>query len=438
MREGPLHYQSAYELLEARGYRPVPGSSRFENERGETGRIVEAPGRGDTWYVEMEGAADRTQRPNQSERLVGREALRRSDFREGYTTGEQDRLAGREKQLCDSAHGGRPPVTKREDGSAYYHGYKAATQTLASEPSAYVAYQVKHRRESGMARNIGGYGEAHVKSWMRDHVGEYVDMKTGEVNATKLAEEAAYESSRSEWLDDSTHPIWDWALDAAARYERGHRRNPAHLSVSGNFDIGIGSKDDPEMRRNSAASLDSKKIHDALRYVHGASSRENRQRISITAATDAAIGYFNLNEAEAQVLMRAVHDPRAAQHVPNAKVDRRAYDFFKKHAGMVASLDNTDYAEKLALAEAEAEERGWTVEWEHDIEPDVSWMDEEQTEDYQGGRMEMLVALLKDENGTVLASLGGIAMDARGVGRNPYGRVVEAELALEALSEEGR
>jgi uncharacterized Zn finger protein (UPF0148 family) len=54
MRLGPLSYQSAFDLLRAKGYQPVAGSSRFEDAGGRTGRIVEAEGRGDTWYAETE------------------------------------------------------------------------------------------------------------------------------------------------------------------------------------------------------------------------------------------------------------------------------------------------------------------------------------------------------------------------------------------------
>jgi hypothetical protein len=69
----------------------------------------------------------------------------------------------------------------------------------------------------------GGYGEANIKRWMRTHVAEYVDPQTGEVNITKLAEDAAYEASRSEWLDDPNHPIWDWAIEAAELYNPNAR-----------------------------------------------------------------------------------------------------------------------------------------------------------------------------------------------------------------------
>lgn len=59
MRTGPISYQAAYELLRAQGYEPVPGSSRFQNAAGQTGRIVEAPGRGDTWFAEYEADPER-------------------------------------------------------------------------------------------------------------------------------------------------------------------------------------------------------------------------------------------------------------------------------------------------------------------------------------------------------------------------------------------
>jgi hypothetical protein len=48
----------------------------------------------------------------------------------------------------------------------------------------------------------------------------------------------------------------------------------------------------------------------------------------------------------------------------------------------------------------------------------------------------MLGVVLKDENGEVLGSLGGVHLNAMGSGRDPYARVVAAELAQEALSAE--
>jgi hypothetical protein len=116
--------------------------------------------------------------------------------------------------------------------------------------------------------------------------------------------------------------------------------------------------------------------------------------------------------------------------------------FFYDHAGFGYSSGadkkqqeaaHVQNAKSLARAEAESEKRGWTVEWEHDQDADTSWMDPEQLDDYQSGRTEILSAQLLDENGEVLESLGGIALNARSSTRDPYGRVVEAEMAQEAL-----
>ena len=78
---------------------------------------------------------------------------------------------------------------------------------------------------------------------------------------------------------------------------------------------------------------------------------------------------------------------------------------------------------KLAKAEQEAEARDWTVEWSYDDLPyDMGDAETEMPS-------EVLVAVLKDASGNVLGSLGGI-----GDPDSNYRRVVEAELALEALS----
>ena len=38
----------------------------------------------------------------------------------------------------------------------------------------------------------------------------------GEVNCTRLAENAAWEFDHDEWLDDETHWVWDLAVDIGA------------------------------------------------------------------------------------------------------------------------------------------------------------------------------------------------------------------------------
>ncbi len=110
----------------------------------------------------------------------------------------------------------------------------------------------------------------------------------------------------------------------------------------------------------------------------------------------------------------------------SVKADPRAIAFFRKNAGGVVGRED-ESARALAHAEQEATARGWYVEWFDDPEgwDSLGDIDPETVK-------EVLYAVLKDENGEVLASLGSIADPDR-----TYGRVVEAELALEALSGAG-
>lgn len=112
----------------------------------------------------------------------------------------------------------------------------------------------------------------------------------------------------------------------------------------------------------------------------------------------------------------------ASRKKPN--VDARAVEFFRKHAaGAVGREEET--ARGLAHAEQESTARGWRVQWEEDPEGWDSLGDIDPT-----GVRELLVAILYDENGEVLGSLGSIVNPDRS-----YARVIEAELASEALSE---
>ncbi len=110
----------------------------------------------------------------------------------------------------------------------------------------------------------------------------------------------------------------------------------------------------------------------------------------------------------------------------------KAVAFFRKHAGYgydpakeTEAQGRTRTARALAAAEKEAQERGWEVRWSHD---DLPW-DPGDT-DYTPE--EVLAAVLYDEHGNVIGSLSGIADPSKA-----YARVVEAELALEALHERG-
>jgi len=102
-----------------------------------------------------------------------------------------------------------------------------------------------------------------------------------------------------------------------------------------------------------------------------------------------------------------------------------AYRFFKEHAGYILG-ESARCALSLARAERAGESAGLTVQWDDD------------SEEYQLGDCEdapppyVLVAFVLDpRNGRrCLASLGGIGLNSL---RDPYRRVVAAELLSEAL-----
>jgi hypothetical protein len=114
--------------------------------------------------------------------------------------------------------------------------------------------------------------------------------------------------------------------------------------------------------------------------------------------------------------MKQIHDQSLPKGI-SPKMEA-AIKFFKANAGGVVG-QAAKGALNLARAEAYASEHGWRVEWDHEESPDMSGMEDAK---------EVLVAVLKDEGGEVLGSLGNIGDP----GRN-YSRVVEAELALEAM-----
>lgn len=92
---------------------------------------------------------------------------------------------------------------------------------------------------------------------------------------------------------------------------------------------------------------------------------------------------------------------------------RAAFRFFHANAGGIVGQSALG-AWDLAKAEEVASDRDWQVTWEYD--------------DFEPGSE---CAILHDEEGNVLASLGGI-----GGATDEYRRVVQAELASEALYNE--
>ncbi len=105
--------------------------------------------------------------------------------------------------------------------------------------------------------------------------------------------------------------------------------------------------------------------------------------------------------------------------------------FFFEHAGYsydpkteTAQVGRIRCARGLALAEHVASELGWQYEWCDDWQGDHSCYEENE------GPESCESCVLRDAQGKVLASLGCID-DAD----NSYRRVIEAELASEALAE---
>lgn len=107
--------------------------------------------------------------------------------------------------------------------------------------------------------------------------------------------------------------------------------------------------------------------------------------------------------------------------------------FFYKHAGFSVRPGETQEdgrarcARALADAEAKGREAGLSFDWSIDHDAD--------SRDYaKGPRYEQWQCACLDENGKAVAYLGWIDFGREGSPHSdPYRRVVEAELAMEAL-----
>lgn len=87
-----------------------------------------------------------------------------------------------------------------------------------------------------------------------------------------------------------------------------------------------------------------------------------------------------------------------------------------------------DWAKTLVAAEKWAEEEGYTFVWEDDPE---GWLDDDDSEFF-----EVLALTMKDPNGNVIDSLGGISMSKNSVEARRQGEVFEAEMAYENMPDE--
>jgi hypothetical protein len=119
-----------------------------------------------------------------------------------------------------------------------------------------------------------------------------------------------------------------------------------------------------------------------------------------------------------------------------ARKKNPAVDFFYEWAGYARSPGESEHkarmrnAKALANAESIASERGWRCDWEEDPE---GWdtLGDVPEEDVK----EVLICVLRDEDGKYLESLGGNLMGYNSADNRRMGRLVEAELALQALAE---
>lgn len=113
------------------------------------------------------------------------------------------------------------------------------------------------------------------------------------------------------------------------------------------------------------------------------------------------------------------------------------FRFFLEHSGYCTPPGRAACALASARDEARGEELGLVFEWQEDEQPDLSWCERCQRQEHYGHQaMHQLWICSATYEGETLSQLCGIDF---GAGRDPwmrdpYKRVVEAELAGEALA----
>lgn len=111
------------------------------------------------------------------------------------------------------------------------------------------------------------------------------------------------------------------------------------------------------------------------------------------------------------------------------------YQFFREYAGysynpatQTAAQGRRECASRLARAERVASKRGYYFDW--DIDPETNSSDFSDEPD----PWQLYVCRMYDEDGELIGSLHGIDFGRDGSpAGEPYRRVVEAELALDAI-----
>jgi hypothetical protein len=117
--------------------------------------------------------------------------------------------------------------------------------------------------------------------------------------------------------------------------------------------------------------------------------------------------------------------------MPRRSIEMNAYQFFLKHAGYAydpktetAQQGRIKCARQLAQAERDARDGGFSYNWSVD---EISSQEEGKT---------MWQCGMYNENGRIVNSLHGIDLGENTPWSDPYRRVVEAELALDGLTNE--
>lgn len=113
------------------------------------------------------------------------------------------------------------------------------------------------------------------------------------------------------------------------------------------------------------------------------------------------------------------------------------YRFFHRHAGVSwnPAIESqaqgcANGARKLAAAERQARDAGFSFGWE--VDPDVD--SSEHLGKQRGGPYALWQCTCRNADGAIIASLGAIDFGRDGEPwEYPYHRVIEAELAAEAL-----
>jgi hypothetical protein len=163
----PMTYDQAYAYLLAHGFRPVPGSSRFENQAGDAGRIEPASGgrSGGDWIVDIEVGGGMQKYGGHSPRFDnptrGRRAKPNPTYR-GHRrlTKEEARaevLAMLRRGASDSFERGGPEVSFAGLPAEFHTAAKdlereGLVEKAGHSPSGFMLYRLVVKRKTSKAK----------------------------------------------------------------------------------------------------------------------------------------------------------------------------------------------------------------------------------------------------------------------------------------------